>query len=160
MKSIFLFLCISLINGLNVLSQDLTREESRDLTWIVYDFFYHSPISQRNVNKNTGKSERLIFLLKINQDSKISDVSVLADNNNIDSGYAILSKLSSKEFEGWKSKSVKNKLIILPVVVINSDNNYMDIIDFLIQFGKLGQSPNMINLSGIEFRWPIRRKED
>ncbi len=142
-----------------IIAQDFSKEEKRDVINVVYDFFYKSPIAQRNANRNSGKSERFILMLEVSNEYKIDEVSPLAENNNLDSGFAILNSLSKTDFQNWKSKSAKNKTVVIPIVVINRGEEYIESLGFIDNFEKLGQTSEIVILSGIEFKWPIRRKE-
>jgi hypothetical protein len=137
-------------------AQTLTPIERSNLTGIVYDFFFDSPIAKNNTNRNSGISEKFILLLNTNDSGKVKQVLLLSDANHRDSGYAILSKLGVDDFKKWQARSAKGVTIMLPLVVINSGTDFNEMMDYLIGLSKLGSSPGVINLPGIDFRRPRR----
>jgi hypothetical protein len=146
-----LLICLSVLRSSG---QVLTKEERASFMNIIYDYFHASPTAQNNTNRTYGQSEQMILFFEINDSGNVEQVKLLADNNNLDSGYAILSGLKPIDFKNWRSLTVRNKTIMVPVVVFNSEKDYEKILRFIVGFKKLGQAPRLINLPGMVLDWP------
>lgn len=116
---------------------------SRIFILFVFTFLYSSIYSQVTIDKESmtlyncingfltkadkysenRKSEAILMLLEVDSNGSISKIHLLADNNNIDSSYSILTRMKPENFTPEQFGKWKNKIINLPVYSLTGINH-------------------------------------
>jgi hypothetical protein len=107
-----LFSIIAIVFSLNSYSQSLTKREIYNLDSII--LHYLQSADTLDVYHESRKSSMVLITLETNLAGKVSNIKLLVDAGNIDSSYKILKKITPEDFRNWKSKSAKQKTLIIP----------------------------------------------
>ena len=59
--------------------------------------------------------ELLTIMLETDSTGQVSGIHLYADTQNVDSSYAILSRLTIQDFSKWKVPACSNRILIIPI---------------------------------------------
>lgn len=144
-------------------SQCITKSESSQIDHIILDYFDDNGNDWINRNNRINPpSEAFLLVLNVDSIGKIRNIYLLSDENNKDSAYSKLKNLTVKHFEQWQSKCFRNKLILLPIVLISendippmhSKTSY--VYDFLLSFTQEIERNNTLIKRVLTLDWEVK----
>ena len=135
-------------------SQSLCVKQTGQLQRVIHYFFYDSDVT-KSCKDRKGASEAFLCFLTIDSVGRVGGIHFLADEQNRDSAYIVLSKMKPADFKDWKSEDCKGKTIMIPIILIGSEDKPKYVSD-LFEFRAFarGEHKNLIMLSGLDLYWP------
>lgn len=118
MKKVFFLLLLTVSIIANLKAQSLTKADILALNEIIGNFLFDA--EEANENYTNCKSEFFTCVIDLDSNSRVKSVIILHDGKNIDSAFAILSRLRPANFKNWNCVKCKNKTIIMPILVISA----------------------------------------
>lgn len=116
LKKIFLFTsCLYAVVICN--AQNNKQSEIRDIYTIIESVFYGKTWEQQIDNKDRP-SEFFIQIIVIDTSGKVTATHLLADERIKGCAYTILSKMSVRDFEKWKSVDYRGKSVLIPISLL------------------------------------------
>ncbi len=159
MKNFFWATVLILYNTPACNAQEKYNKELSNFQRIIHLHFYNSPFVKEKKPPDSLKFEILFFIMRTDSDGKAESINLFSDAANTDVGYSIFKQLTLKDFSNWKTTAAINKTLIIPLTIIGNIDPPNHIESFIKDFSKLGnQSSNIVNIPGINFYWPDKKK--